>query len=397
MSNKILEDMVRVKQIKREIIKDFSPAKKQNSNINIKINTNPIADMHPVNEGTETINTTTDMPVNISPSSNRRISTYDDGTCDIEVEEKMQKGGSRYGLWFVALLSIIFLIFSVSFLFTKATITITPKTEELVLNQNLSAVKDMNATGLSFDLVALSGEEEKTIEAGQEEDVETKAKGTIVIYNNFSSNPQSLDVETRLLGSNDKIYKTDAKIVIPGKAKDGTPGSIEVGIHAGEVGEEYNSGPLDLKVFGFKGTPKYEKFYARSKGEITSGFKGRIRTVNPEAKNVAFNELKDTLEIKLLEKVTNQIPEGFVLFKDAVFLTVDEEVIDNSVSTSSVPVKVKGTLYGFLFDEKKLSAQIAAVATSDYDGSPISIPNMKDFIFSPPNTLSSSSSRETKN
>ena len=70
------------------------------------------------------------------------------------------------------------------------------------------------------------------------------------------------------------------------------------------------------------------------------------------------------------------------MFKDAVFLTVDEEVIDNSVSTSSVPVKVKGTLYGFLFDEKKLSAQIAAVATSDYDGSPISIPNMKDFIFS---------------
>ena len=47
--------------------------------------------------------------------------------------------------------------------------------------------------------------------------------------------------------------------------KDGKPGSVEVGIYGSSAGPEYNSIPIDFKIFGFKNTPKYAKIYARSK------------------------------------------------------------------------------------------------------------------------------------
>src|SRR3989344_6062534 len=109
-------------------------------------------------------------------------------------------------------------------------------------------------------LVAIiSGEESKVVQDTKTKDVIEKAKGTVLIYNNFSSVPQRLDIDTRLEGSNGKIYKTVKKIVVPGM-RSSAPGSVEVGIYAAAGGEEYNSGPLDFTIFGFKGTPKYSKF-----------------------------------------------------------------------------------------------------------------------------------------
>ena len=85
---------------------------------------------------------------------------------------------------------------------------------------------------------------------------------------------------------------------------------------------------------------------------------------------------------KLLKKVTEQIPKGFILFKDAVFLnTHNENPIPFSKETA-VPISLKGTLYGFLFDEKKLTNKIAKDSIEKYDGSDVFIANMKNLSFS---------------
>lgn len=288
--------------------------------------------------------------------------------------------GSKYGLWFVALISVVFLLFALSYLFSGAKITINPKIQNLSLNENLSALKNSNA-GLSFDLVVLSGEESKTIQGGEEKDVLEKAKGTVVIYNTFSSAPQTLSINTRLEGSNEKIYKTDKRITVPGMAQDGTPGSVEVGIYAENAGEEYNSEPLDFKIFGFKGTSKYEKFYARSKDKIEGGLKGRFNQISEAEKTNVINELKNVLQAKLFKKVIDQIPDGFILFKDASFLNIDEETILPALEDKMVPINVKGTFYGFLFDEKKLTQKIVEINVDEYDGSEVFIPNIKDLSF----------------
>ena len=120
--------------------------------------------------------------------------------------------GPRYGLWFVALFAVVFLLFAVSFLFSGAKVTISPKTEDLVLNQNLNAIKDSsNDNDLSFDLVTIAGQETKAVQGGEAKDVVLKANGTVIIYNAFSSFPQTFSMNTRLEGSNGKIYKTEVK------------------------------------------------------------------------------------------------------------------------------------------------------------------------------------------
>jgi len=49
-------------------------------------------------------------------------------------------------------------------------------------------------------------------------------------------------------------------------------------------------------------------------------------------------------------------------------------------------VKLKGTLYGFLFDETKLVKKLAESDIDGYDGSLVYLPNIKDLTFSLLNT-----------
>lgn len=301
----------------------------------------------------------------------------------LKQNNKSPNKSSKYRIYFVALISVVFLLFALSFLFSGAKVTIVPKVKEIPLNnENLSAAKDSSTPDLPFDLVVISGEENKTIQGGVVKDVTVAATSTILIYNSYNSSPQVLAIDTRLKGSNNKIYKTSKKITVPGMTKDGKPGSVEVGIYAAGAGEEYNSTPLDFKILGFQGTPKYSRFYGRSKGDITGGFKGKSSIISALDKTTAVSELKATLETKLLKKATDQIPNGFILFKDAIFLSIDDQNVSYTPDKDNMTlVNIKGTLYGFLFDEKKLTTKIAQDIIDNYDGSEVYIPDIRDLTF----------------
>ena len=294
------------------------------------------------------------------------------------------KNRPRYMLWFVAFISAVFCFVAFSFLFSKAEITVNPKIQEVILNKNLSALKDPNTDSLSFNLVVIEGVEDTTVKVNGEKDVANKATGLVVIYNAFSSSSQTLNIDTRLEGSNGKVYKTQAKTVVLGMEKDGKPGSVEVGIYGEKAGVEYNSAPLDFKIFGFKGTPKYSKFYGRSKGAITGGFKGKAPDVPNAEKASIFLNLRNSLQAKLLQKSINLIPEGFILFKDAIFLKADDSAILSTYNKedNTTMFTLKGTLYGILFNEQKLTKKIALDNIENYDGSDVYISNIRDLAFS---------------
>ncbi len=288
----------------------------------------------------------------------------------------------KYRIYLVALVSIIFLLFALSYLFSGAKITLTPKVKDIPLNDNLSASKD-GTSGLSFDLVVISGEESKTIQGGEMKDITLKATGTVLIYNSFSTSPQVFASDTKLEGSNGKIYKTSKKVTVPGMTKAGKPGNVEVGIYAAEAGAEYNSAPLDFKIVSLKNTSKYSKIFARSKGEITGGLKGKMPVVSSLDKVGTVSELKATLQAKLLKKVTDQIPDGFILYKDAIFLNIDDKDVSFVPSDNNmVTVDIKGTLYGFLLNEQKLTKKIVQDIIDKYDDSDVYIPNIRDLTFS---------------
>src|SRR3989338_7144604 len=297
-------------------------------------------------------------------------------------EPGVSRGRPVYMLWFIALVSATFCFFAISFWLTKAEVVANPKTQDIVLSQNFSAGKN-SVNNLSFDLMAIAGEETVAVQTSGEKDVSEKATGAVMIYNTFGSSPQTLDVDARLEGTNGKINKEKTRVVVPGKSKGGVPGSVEAGIYAAEAGEEYNSEPLDFKIFGFKGTPKYSKFYARSKGAITGGLEGKLLIISDSQKASVINEMKTNLQIQLFKKATDQIPSGFILFKDAVFLDTDPNSIDFTSSKDNLlPIKLKGTLYGILFDEQKLSKKIALDSIENYDDSGVYLPNIRDLTFS---------------
>ncbi len=292
-------------------------------------------------------------------------------------------GGRKYGLWIVALGSVVFFLFALSFFFAHANVTVTPRATDVVFNENLSANKDSSVSdGVSFDLVVISGEETRTVSATEQKDVSIAAKGTVVIYNAFSKVAQPLLIDTRLEGSNGKIYKTVKAVTVSGIKADGTPGSVEVDIYAQDPGPASNSEPLDFKVFGFKGTPKYEKFYARSKGNITGGQQGNVPVVSEEEKSRLSGDMKNALESSLLHKATDQIPNGFILFKDATFLVTDTDTPEAITTEEGTILSLKGTMYGFLFNEEKLTEKITKGKISEYDGAQVYIPNIGDLVFS---------------
>lgn len=314
---------------------------------------------------------------------------------------KTNKSGLKYGIWAIALISVVFLFFTVSSLNATARVIVNPKIKDVNLNKSFSATKDSGTASLPFDLVVISGEESKNVVADSQKDVSDKATGTINVYNNFSSASQVLSIDTKLEGSNGKIYKTQTRTIVPGKLKTGTPGKVEVKIYADVAGVEYNSAPIDFKIAGFKGTPKYVLFYARSNGSITGGLKGKYYVISSTQKEKVVLDLTTTLATKLLKKATDQIPSGFILFKDASFLNTSgqaiEEGVDADKTDNLIPVKVSGTLSGILFDEKKLATKIAEVSIDKYDGSEIHIPNIRDLIFSFPTSDGSSLSSDVKN
>ncbi len=284
---------------------------------------------------------------------------------------------SKNRLWLVAVVAVIFFLFALSFLFSRAEVLIDPKIENIPLDKSFSASLDGGGDGINFELVAVSGEESKTVQATGQEEVARSARGTVIIYNTFSSASQRLDIDTRLEGSNGKIYKTERALTVPGM-KGAIPGSVEVSVYGAIAGPEYNSGPLDFKILGFKGGPKYSKFYGRSKGDLSGGYKGLSPIVSEETKTQAIAEIRATLEAKLLQKATDQIPSGFILFKDAVSYEVGD-VVDGAEASSegSLSLKLEGTLYGVLLKEESLSSKISEDMIEKYGGEAY-VSNIKD-------------------
>lgn len=269
-----------------------------------------------------------------------------------------KKSSSSAGrIWSVAFLALVFLFFAFSVLFWKASITIYPKIEEFGVNQSMTAFRNSTGDDLSFELVVMTGEEMKMIPTGEVKEYNERATGQVVLYNVYGFEKQRLAIDTRLEGSNGKIYKIKTPTTVPGITSDGLPGTVLVDIYASDIGEEYNSEPIDFKIVGFEGSPKYDGFYGRSKGDISGGASGVKREVSNIDRIAASSELKQNLRSKLYDKVLGQIPEGYVFYEDAVSFSLDKEELHLG-NEDEAPLKITGTLYGLLLEEEELSEKI---------------------------------------
>lgn len=273
---------------------------------------------------------------------------------------------------------LIYFILSVT-VFFHATIVATPKTERVVLNAHITAEKDA-ATGLSFTVFSLTATETKDVLATETKTVSTKASGKIVVYNEYSAVSQRLIKNTRFQASSGKIYRISESIVVPGVTTVGgktVPGRVEVTVYADEPGVEYNAGLTDFTIPGFKGDPRFQKFYARSKTPMTGGFAGAMRMVSDADLAAAREEIEGKLKEKLRSQAQEAVPPEFVLYEEGTsIVTRPLSRTDLEGSENTVRLEEVATLHAIIFPRLPLAQALAKDAVPNYDGAPVSVPGL---------------------
>lgn len=289
------------------------------------------------------------------------------------------------GIIFVTLLVVGIVGWS---FFATAVVALTPRSQDLEM-RNLEIVLQKQGD-LSYHEIVLEETETISIPATETEYQEEKASGTITIFNAHGTSSQRLLEETRFETPDGKIYKTakGSGVTIPGgKMQDGklVPGSLDVIVYADQPGQEYNIGFSDFTVPGFKGTSKEKTFYARSKTEMTGGFKGERVIVSEEAILLSEKKLETMVREKLQLALDAQVSlDFFVPTKDGSHIEI-LPIERINVPGEALQLKQKGILRAPVIDRKEFGMAIANASLPDHQkgvGRVVNLDNLT-YVFTP--------------
>jgi hypothetical protein len=204
--------------------------------------------------------------------------------------------------------------------------------------------------------------------------VERKATGTITIYNEYSSEKQSLLAGTRFSAPDGKIFKTNTKITVPGaKIVNGKISSsqIDVSVTAEKAGADYNIPPTSkFRIPGFQGKPKYNAFYGISSDPMTGGIVGDIKVPTKDDISKAEVDIKNTLESNLRGQTSIKVPDDVKVFPKAYSFQVTKETISKEAGDDGkFTILMSGELKAIGFKESDLLGAFASqvAAQSDVD------------------------------
>ncbi|MBU1046274.1 hypothetical protein KKH36_00650 [Patescibacteria group bacterium] len=280
-------------------------------------------------------------------------------------------------------LAVIAFVLFISLAASSVEVSIVPRQLEKRTDASYIAVSDNETGGIPFDIIMLDKTSVKAVAVTGEEKVTEKARGEIIIFNDFDSSSQRLIKNTRFETPEGLIFRIQNSVVVPGQKEDSTgkmiPGSIEVTVYADQPGEEYNIGLKDFTVPGFKGSDRYDKFYARSKTEMTGGFEGVKKVASDEDIINMQTQLGTELISGLTEEIKTQIPDGFILYDDAIFS--ETKFLGTKNLDDGVGVEEKGSVYAIIFNKSNLSKYVAENVIDDYDGADLIISNLEELDF----------------
>lgn len=264
-------------------------------------------------------------------------------------KSKKRRAKKFFIFTFIILLLAIF--FSFTFLFNSADIVVNPKWKDIEISDTFLIFKeDILIDNASSSL-------SKTVLKSAPKEVNQKATGEIIIFNNYSTSPQILIKNTRFQTKDGKIFRISDSVTVPGK-NDNTPGSIKVRVSADTFGSAYNIGPADFTIPGFKGSPRYAGFYAKSTSSMTGGMSGTVQTVSQDDIVIANRDLKVDLNTTLLEKAKDFSHDGYLsLYKNIIINYTDNQSVLMSSDQNSY--ELVGTL-NLISIKKDILAKILA-------------------------------------
>ena len=197
-----------------------------------------------------------------------------------------------------------------------------------------------------------------------------KARGTVKISNEFSSDPQTLVASTRLLSKEGKTFRLLSGVSVPGMVTANgktEPGVIEAIIVADQAGSEYNIASTTFTIPGFEGSAKYAKFSASSVSAIVGGGVNGSDALAVSDQDIARAKKSVEAEVKKLAEdiMTQSLASGEKVLSEAI----ETSVVASSSSpqtgavTKTFDYKVKFHIKAFVFSEtdlKKMAIELFA-------------------------------------
>ena len=247
----------------------------------------------------------------------------------------------------------------------KLTVEIVPKKD--VVRFDFSVAADTTLSTIDVDggripgqMISMEKEVSDTFTATGRKDQASKAEGTVTLYNEYSSAPQSLVRNTRLRTNDGKIFRLKDPVTVPGAKVQGgkvtAPGTVSAGVIADQAGVAYNIGPSEFTIPGFEGTDKYAKFKAVSTQSMTGGSAREGYVATAGELDAAKKALEDMLANAANSEVEKNIPKGSVVLPAATHQTTPEFSVDTPDADGKFTAHLKATFSVFVFSENDIGA-----------------------------------------
>ena len=299
------------------------------------------------------------------------------------------KGSSRHGLWIIAVICIVGLFASLSFLFESATVTIVPKVVPVAFDATDTFTAEKDSTdpdALSYTIMSLPGDVSINLPATDVKNVSDPAQGTVTLYNNYSTTPFKIVKSTPIKADDGVLYTTDSLVMIPGYTKSATgtiPGSIDVSVTCATSGDIGNIDSSGFSIPYFAKRPQAGKIYGQTKTAISGGIVGVMHTVSQDTADSAYQSLKDKLRAQLIAKAKVQVPDGYLFYDGATTFDTDDSVVNPYSQTSEIPLGLHGKLTAYLIKQDSLVKTIVTKFVNNYNGEPVTIPKISSLSFLP--------------
>jgi hypothetical protein len=303
--------------------------------------------------------------------------------------ERRERGGrkfKKYGM-IIGIIVLLVIIFFVADAFAHATVSVTLSSESDPVHGSFvthSSAAASTTKGITDSVISIVKQSSVTLTATATQDVETKAAGTIIIFNDYSTTPQKLVANTRFKSSGGLIYRIAQSVSVPGKTTKGavtTPGSVTVPVTADQVGDKYNIDLSDFTIPGFSGEPQFDGIFARSKTSMTGGFSGTRPVIASADRSAAEASIRSDLASQVAAAALSSVPAGYILYPTAERIDY-MSLPDTLGSGNTVTINEQATLTGIALSESELGTALAAGAVKSYAGEPINITNIDALAFS---------------
>lgn len=283
---------------------------------------------------------------------------------------------SRWILWGVALVALLAVGALALLSFRDTVIRVVPKSHTVVFDPAITFTafpESTAATGtLSYRIQTSELEDSEVVPSQGTTHAETKASGSITVYNEYSDKSVKLIKNTRFQTPDGLVFRTPAEIIVPGR-KGSTPGQVTITVVADKAGDAYNIAPVSrFTVPGLTSSPDmYAKVYAKSTAAFSGGFVGEQPAVAPGALETALSAVRARLEEKARAAAANAGGDA-IIFPDMLRMTY-QDLPNTSEAGGGVRIHQKATIEVPSFDSALFAKTIARSVSADAEAADIMV------------------------